>query len=256
MGLPFAIHVAVAASFAARPPPLSLSPARAAVSGVPVAAVAHVQRQPRSRVSPGVLFDASEIPPEPEDEDVFEELSADLTPMQQRLKKMNPFVFGTAANSAGVVGAILAWFITPPIGRVAALASLSLGGVGGSQLSKRMRSARRGLVPSAIADMVRERGLDSIRTRDVAALQERYGVDAVEFEAQLSDIYGRFLRQLLGEAEGAPTPSMVRELGCLRRGMGLGGTPPRRSTPPRPSPSSTARARRASCPRSSRRYSG
>ena len=160
----------------------------------------------------------SEPPPE-EPDDVFEEMSQELTPLQRKLRALPPFVMGASTGSLTVLSALVAWFITPPLGRIASVGSMALGGYGGSRVSKTLKEARRGVVPAVIADMVRESGVKGLKPKEVAKLQERYGVDALEFEAQLSSVYARYLRQLLGEDE--ILPSQISELGALRRGIGL-----------------------------------
>ena len=186
--------------------------------GMPV--VAPVQLMPVQRPRTwAVMFDG--VPEEPDDEDAWAEIDAELSPLQKQLKRLNPIAFGGAVNTVTVLSALFAWFITPPMGRVAALGSLAVGSAGGLKAGKVMREARRGLVPSAIADMVRERGLSELRPKEVARLAERYSVNPVEFEKQLSAVYARYLRQLLSESEGQAVPAQVRELGMLRRGIGL-----------------------------------
>ena len=203
----------------------------------------------------------SEPPPEEPDDDAFNELINELSEVQKAIKPLPPFVFGAGVNAVTVISALLAWFVTPPIGRIATLGSLGLGGGAGWQLGKRMRTARRGLVPAAIAEMVKAEGgnLGALKPKAVADLARRYSVEPAEvrlasphrlallfapalprplaepaasrpdrpaarapsqFEAQLSAVYSRYLRQLLGE-DGDPNMAMVRELGALRRGIGL-----------------------------------
>jgi len=87
-------------------------------------------------------------------------------------------------------------------------------------VGKRLETARRGLVPAAIADMVNQNGLDSLQAKEVAALAKRYDVSPEEFEQQLSAVYSKYLRQLLSEEDGVKT-AQIRELSALRRGIGL-----------------------------------
>jgi len=164
------------------------------------------------------MFDGP--PPEDDSEDdVFAQLSESLTPMQKKLRDLSPLAMGATANSITVLSALVAWFLTPPVGRGASLGTLLAGGYGGRRVSKAMRQQRRGVVPAAIADMVRENGVEGLKASDVEKLQARYDVDPVEFEAQLSDVYARYLRQLLDSDESAP--AQIRELAQLRRGIGL-----------------------------------
>lgn len=227
----FALFATAAALSAfVTPPPLSSGSSHAPprfgspmLSKRPVALVRPRPYMPaaaRGGLPAVIMFDGP--PPElPEEEDAWEELSSELSPLQKQLKKLNPMFFGGAVNSVTVLSALTAWFLTPPIGRVAALGSLALGGVGGVQAGKKMRAARRGLVPSAIADLVRKDGITGLKPKEVARLAERYAVDPAEFERQLSAVYARYLRQLLSEGEGEARPAHVRELGALRRGLGL-----------------------------------
>ena len=132
--------------------------------GMPV--VAPVQLMPVQRPRTwAVMFDG--VPEEPDDEDAWAEIDAELSPLQKQLKRLNPIAFGGAVNTVTVLSALFAWFITPPMGRVAALGSLAVGSAGGLKAGKVMREARRGLVPSAIADMVRERGLSELRPKEL-----------------------------------------------------------------------------------------
>jgi len=159
-------------------------------------------------------------PPEPDDEDIFAEISGELTPLQQKLRELSPLAMGATTKSLTVVSAIFAWFLTPPIGRVASLGAVVAGGYGGTRLSKNLRAQRKEVVPAVIADMVREGGFKSLDPTEVAQLADKYGVEAVEFEAQLSSVYARYLRQLLGDADEIGTKA-ISELSALRRGIGL-----------------------------------
>jgi len=206
---------AISASAAALGAPLRL-PASASPLLASRAAVLVARGHPLRTGVPQLFND---VPPEP-DEDAFQEIVDELTWLQKKVKPLNPFVFGVGVNAATVLTALLAWFATPPIGRVAAAGSLVAGGVGGTKLAKRMREARRGVVPAAIAEMVKFDSIDGLKPKDVAELANRYSVDPVEFEKQLSAVYMRYLRQLLSE-DGPPTMAMVKQLGALRRGMGL-----------------------------------
>jgi hypothetical protein len=219
-----ALFVCAAAlgAFQARPAVLSAPHSAPTLQlGVGTYGTAAVARPPaRAALAQIAMF--SEPPPQEPEGDIFEDISEDLTGMQRQLKKLNPFFFGATTKGVTVLSALVAWFLTPPGGRVAAVASLGLGGAAGSRLGKRMRTARRGLLPSAIADMVLEDGLDSLQAKNVEALAEQYGVEAVEFESQLSSVYARYLREIVGEAgEDGVAMWQVRQLGMLRRGMGL-----------------------------------
>ena len=183
----------------------SLEPASSV--SMPRSAVGAARCGARAGVAPRMF---SEPPPE-EPDDVFEELSQELTPLQRRLRKLPPFVMGASTNSLTVLSALVAWFITPPLGRIATVGSIAVGGYGGSRVSKNLKEARRGVVPSVIADMVRESGVKGLKPKEVAKLADRYGVDALEFEAQLSSVYARYLRQLLDEDE--ILPSQISDLG-------------------------------------------
>ena len=105
------------------------------------------------------------------------------------------------------------------MGRVAAFGTFLGGGYAGSRVSKTLRQQRRGVVPAAIADLVRDGGLAALKAEDVAKLQARYDVDPAEFEAQLSEVYARYLRQLINADDN--TPAQIKQLGQLRRGIGL-----------------------------------
>ena len=215
-----AIQVVVASAAFQQRLPAALSSSAAAAARPAVHAAANIAAAAAilpSRHAAAQMF--AEPPAEPPSDDIFEELSEQLTPMQKRLRGLSPIAMGATTKTVTVLSALIAWFLTPPVGRVASLGSLLAGGYGGSRLSKTMREQRRGVVPAAIADMVKASGLAGLSPKEVAKLQEQYDVDPVEFEAQLSDIYARYLRTLLDADEN--TPAQIKELGQLRRGMGL-----------------------------------
>lgn len=220
MATPLLVAAACSGAFTARPltnvVPLSHQAARMAVA----TPVLDPNARPLARGAKIVMFDGP--PPEdPDDMDAWEELVSELTPLQKQLKKLNPLFFGGAVNTVTVLSALVAWLVTPPMGKVAAVGSLAGGGWAGRRMGKKMREARRGLVPSAVADMVKKNGIGGLKPKDVARLAERFDVDPVEFEQQLSSVYALYLRQLLSEGEGKASPADVRELGALRRGIGL-----------------------------------
>ena len=70
----------------------------------------------------------SEPPPEEPDDDAFEELLTELSSVQKALRPISPLVFGGLKNTVTVLSALVAWFITPSMGRVGAVATLGLGG--------------------------------------------------------------------------------------------------------------------------------
>ena len=55
-------------------------------------------------------------PPEPEDEDVWEEIANEMTKTQKVLKGLHPIAMGTANNAIVVLAALTAWFLMPPFG--------------------------------------------------------------------------------------------------------------------------------------------
>ena len=62
-----------------------------------------------------------------------------------------------------------------------------------------MRTARREVVPAAIAEMVRAGGIAALKPKAVAELRERYSVGSAEFNAQLGQDYsGAWLDCLQG----------------------------------------------------------
>ena len=194
--------------------PATPLPAIAAIATATGESAACVQRSRSAR-----MF--SEPPPTAADDedDVFAQISAQLTPMQKRLRGIGPFAMGVTTNGVTVLSALIAWFLTPPAGRIASLGGLLGGGVAGSLVSKSLTKQRKAVVPAVIADMVREVGLQGLKPADVAKLQERYDVNPAEFEAQLSEVYRKYLRVLLDSEEN--TPAQISELGQLRRGIGL-----------------------------------
>ena len=217
------LHLSVAAAaFQASPPRPHVPMCSGAAAVVRSAQAFTVSTEPTTtRLASNTLrmFDGPP-PPEPDDEDIFAEISGELTPLQQKLRELSPLAMGATTKSLTVVSAIFAWFLTPPIGRVASLGAVVAGGYGGTRLSKNLRAQRKEVVPAVIADMVREGGFKSLDPTEVAQLADKYGVEAVEFEAQLSSVYARYLRQLLGDADEIGTKA-ISELSALRRGIGL-----------------------------------
>ena len=140
------VAVALAAFQApARVPPPAVVTRSAVTSRLAVPSVARVA----TRAS-AVMF--SEPPPEEPDVDAFEELSQELTGLQRRLQKLSPLAFSAGEKTVTVLSALVAWFVTPPMGRVAALTALGVGGGAGLRMSKRMKEARRGPIQYCIMD--------------------------------------------------------------------------------------------------------
>jgi len=162
----------------------------------------------------------NEPPPKPPSDDIFEEMSEELTTLQKVLKDVSPLAMDFTTNTLTVASAILLWFLVPPINKLTTIASVGAAGFAGRAGGKKLRRARRGVVPSAIAELVQEQGLRQLNPAAVQALAQRYGVPPDEFAAQLYDIYDRFLKALLDEPDVIKSAE-VSQLAALRRGLGL-----------------------------------
>eukprot|EP00316_Scyphosphaera_apsteinii_P019981 CAMPEP_0119302848 /NCGR_PEP_ID=MMETSP1333-20130426/4372_1 /TAXON_ID=418940 /ORGANISM="Scyphosphaera apsteinii, Strain RCC1455" /LENGTH=630 /DNA_ID=CAMNT_0007305327 /DNA_START=240 /DNA_END=2132 /DNA_ORIENTATION=+ len=162
----------------------------------------------------------SEPPPEPSAEDVFEDLSTELTSLQRILKQVPPLAMGATTNTLTAMTAIVAWFLTPSVSRMATLLTVGAAGTFGRQLGRRLTQQRQQVVPAAIGELLREGGLKGVREDDVAMLADRYGLSPEQFELQLKTVYSRFLQALLEEPEDIETAE-VASLSQLRRAIGL-----------------------------------
>eukprot|EP00966_Prymnesium_polylepis_P080774 1871514-Prymnesium_polylepis.1 len=132
---------------------------------------------------------------------------------------MGPLAMGATANTLTVLAALLAWFVTPPVGRVASLVSLGAGGAAGREAGERLKRKRRSVLPAAVAELVQRSGLRDLKPSDVLALGERYGFKPEEVEAEVAVLYGRYLEAAVNQEEAAPAE--VSSLAALRRGLGL-----------------------------------
>lgn len=142
----------------ARLPARALTPSRSARVAAPVPflagrrAVTHALLQ--RALAPQMFSDPPPEEPDDKPEDVFDAMADDLTALQRRLVKIGPKSMSTVANSVTVFSALLAWFLCPPVGGVAAAGSLAAGGFGGRQLGKSLRKARRAVLPSQVAELI------------------------------------------------------------------------------------------------------
>ena len=164
-------------------------------------------------------------PPPPEEggspDEELDKLLAALTPMQKRLKTFGPFAMDSTANTLVVVSTLLTWFVTPPIGKVGTVLSVTAGGVAGRKLGQSMRSQRKAVLPAAIAELLKSSGVRDMKPLDVQELGERYGYTPEELEDQIASFYGRYLGAMVGYDENVKTAE-VSTLAALRRGLGLG----------------------------------
>ncbi len=98
----------------------------------------------------------NDMPPEPQDEkpeDVFDDMAEELNALQRRLMKLGPKSTSNMVRGVTVLTALLAWFVSP-VGGVASLATLGLGGYGGSRLGSKLRNERQAALPAAIAELI------------------------------------------------------------------------------------------------------
>lgn len=200
----------------------SLRPATAAV-GAPHAATAlllsHAAISARARAIQ--MFEGP--PPEPEDEDVWEEIANEMTKTQKVLKGLHPIAMGTANNAIVVLAALTAWFLMPPAAPVV-VTSVPVVGSGflGRRFGKRLNRLRSETAPASVAEVVAAAlNLKSLDPDDVERVAERYGLDPDEFQRVLSTVYGRYLRSVVAEDDAVDT-RQVTQLAQLRRGLGLG----------------------------------
>ena len=200
----------------------SLRPVSAAV-GAPHAATAlllsHAAISARARAIQ--MFEGP--PPEPEDEDVWEEIANEMTKTQKVLKGLHPIAMGTANNAIVVLAALTAWFLMPPAAPVV-VTSVPVVGSGflGRRFGKRLNRLRSETAPASVAEVVAAAlNLKSLDPDDVERVAERYGLDPDEFQRVLSTVYGRYLRSVVAEDDAVDT-RQVTQLAQLRRGLGLG----------------------------------
>ena len=148
-------------------------------------------------------------PPEPEDEDVWEEIANEMTKTQKVLKGLHPIAMGTANNAIVVLAALTAWFLMPPAAPVV-VTSVPVVGSGflGRRFGKRLNRLRSETAPASVAEVV------------AAALNFK-SLDPDEFQRVLSTVYGRYLRSVVAEDDAVDT-RQVTQLAQLRRGLGLG----------------------------------
>ena len=162
-------------------------------------------------------------PPEPEDEDVWEEIANEMTKTQKVLKGLHPIAMGTANNAIVVLAALTAWFLMPPAAPVV-VTSVPVVGSGflGRRFGKRLNRLRSETAPASVAEVVAAAlNLKSLDPDDVERVAERYGLDPDEFQRVLSTVYGRYLRSVVAEDDAVDT-RQVTQLAQLRRGLGLG----------------------------------
>ena len=200
----------------------SLRPVSAAV-GAPHAATAlllsHAAISARARAIQ--MFEGP--PPEPEDEDVWEEIANEMTKTQKVLKGLHPIAMGTANNAIVVLAALTAWFLMPPAAPVV-VTSVPVVGSGflGRRFGKRLNRLRSETAPASVAEVVAAAlNFKSLDPDDVERVAERYGLDPDEFQRVLSTVYGRYLRSVVAEDDAVDT-RQVTQLAQLRRGLGLG----------------------------------
>ena len=162
-------------------------------------------------------------PPEPEDEDVWEEIANEMTKTQKVLKGLHPIAMGTANNAIVVLAALTAWFLMPPAAPVV-VTSVPVVGSGflGRRFGKRLNRLRSETAPASVAEVVAAAlNFKSLDPDDVERVAERYGLDPDEFQRVLSTVYGRYLRSVVAEDDAVDT-RQVTQLAQLRRGLGLG----------------------------------
>ena len=132
----------------------SLRPVSAA-AGAPHAATAlllsHAAISARARAIQ--MFEGP--PPEPEDEDVWEEIANEMTKTQKVLKGLHPIAMGTANNAIVVLAALTAWFLMPPAAPVV-VTSVPVVGSGflGRRFGKRLNRLRSETAPASVAEVV------------------------------------------------------------------------------------------------------
>lgn len=161
----------------------------------------------------------SEPPPEPPEEDVWEELINELTTSQKVLKFLPAGAVSATSVTLPVMIGVFGWILAPvSMGRAGALLGAA-GASGGFKAGQKLKELRRGVVPAVIAELIREDGVRKLDPEEIAKLGKQYGVGAEQFEAQLTQVYQLFLQELL--QEDAPQISEVSDLGALRRGLGL-----------------------------------
>lgn len=172
---------------------------------------------PRSRV-----VQMFELPTEPpEEDDVFEELISELTSSQKLVKALPRAAVKATSISLPLLLGLVGWVLAPmSMGRFGTVIGAATGSVG-YKAGQKVRQIRRGVVPAAIAEMIQEveGDLKKLDPEEVAELAGRFGVGEEQFEEQLIQVYGRFLRELLQEDTVAA--SQVSQLGTLRKGLGL-----------------------------------
>ena len=154
---------------------------------------------------------------DPDDE--WDAIIEELTKTQRQLKKLGPKTMGTAAVTLTFFSALFAWFLTPPVGRIATLLSLGAGGAAGGQLADRLKKQRRATLPAVVAELIKESGIRELKPSQVEELGQRYGFEPNELEGELKVLYERYLARVV-EEEGSQ-PSEVSTLAALRRGLGL-----------------------------------
>ena len=204
----------------AAPPRRAALPPRlaAAAATAPSAALARAPHMHRA-VAPRLF---SEPPPDSSPEDVFEELTEELSQLQRILIDMSPRKFRASQLSLTALTGLAAWFLTPGYSKVLASLTVGAAGAGGQKLGRMLAETRRTVVPAAIAQLVQEQGVRELDAADVAALAKRYDVPAERFEEQLQTVYGRYLNALASEPDAPPKASEIGSLAALRKGLSLG----------------------------------
>jgi len=167
-------------------------------------------------LAPAMLEGGPPAEPTIEDE-VFGSIADGLGPVDKALKNMPTLGVAVGANTAIGIAGLLAWVLLPS--RVPAVLSVTVAGAATKQVGDRLKEKRRGLVPAAIADMVREVGLKDLNSYQVEQLAKRFDVTPAVFEEQLRSVYARFLAAVTEDEEVAA--SQISKLANLRRGLGL-----------------------------------
>uniref|UniRef100_A0A7S4B3T7 Uncharacterized protein n=1 Tax=Chrysotila carterae TaxID=13221 RepID=A0A7S4B3T7_CHRCT len=169
---------------------------------------------------PGIIKLFAEPPPEPSDDDIFDEVYEELSTLQKVLSTLPLPVVKATSNGAVALTALAAWFITPQIGRVGTLISVGLGGAAGRKMGEALENKRRAALPAAIAKLAKEQGVTKLNQKDVARVIEAYDVSSEQAQESLGTVYKKFLNGLLDDEE--VETAELSKLSRLRRGLGLG----------------------------------
>ncbi|KAL1523218.1 hypothetical protein AB1Y20_018170 [Prymnesium parvum] len=198
----------------ARPTISTLSPRPALLTASPSLVLTRLAHPPR-------MF--KEPPPPPDDgtpDEAFEKIIAELTETQRRLKGLGPLAMSATSSSLTVLAALVAWFVTPPLGRVGTLLTVGAGGAAGREAGNKLKEARRKALPAAVAELIQKTGLRELKPAQVAALGQRFGFQPEEVEGQVGVLYARYLEAAVNQDDASP--SEISSLAALRRGLGLG----------------------------------